>query len=176
MPEYEPNENIKLSFIHLDGTAGLGDSDFTKQVLKNGADASGSITVTVTESDVSGIYYMSVTPNASGDWLVYVYETSAPENAWYFDLRVESAASYPSAASIADAVWDETSEDHTTVGSFGHRLKQLVAYVRNKVTKTPTSPGAFDGTYSVKDFDGTSEFESGSYDETPGQDQDRTPD
>src|SRR5690606_26812160 len=50
------------------------------------------------------------------------------EEVWGYESRTLTAGtniSIPSAASIADAVWDEATSGHTTAGTFGERVTRI---------------------------------------------------
>jgi hypothetical protein len=52
-----------------------------------------------------------------------------------------AAVSTPSAADIADAVWDEAVADHQTPATAGHRLELLKKIMTNKLTLSETGDG-----------------------------------
>jgi len=69
MAFYKPNEKITATFSHPSATTGI--SSWTTYLYKNGVAATPAITITEIGN---GIYKMSVTPNETGIWDVYIEE------------------------------------------------------------------------------------------------------
>jgi hypothetical protein len=50
---------------------------------------------------------------------------TTPADVWQYATRTLTSAAGPTAAEIADAVWDELAADHDTAGTFGHILNEV---------------------------------------------------
>lgn len=53
------------------------------------------------------------------------FSTHSAADVWSNVTRTLTSSSDPTAATIADAIWDETLSDHTTVGTTGQKLKAV---------------------------------------------------
>lgn len=136
-------------------TTGLTNGSFTKLLFRNNAAAAESITVT--ESGTTpGVYHISFTPTTAGSgaglYTYLVWETAKPQIVWTEGFQVGEAI--PGAATIAGAVLNEAIAGHVTAGTLGDYINRIKKYVSNKLTVTGT-------TYSVKEDNGTTEFQSG---------------
>jgi hypothetical protein len=69
------DEEVQLQFAVLDvdgitPLSGLIDSDFTKTILRDDVDETGSVAVTISEVGSTARYIAAFTPNANGLWYV----------------------------------------------------------------------------------------------------------
>jgi hypothetical protein len=115
------------------------DSDPTVAVRKNGAAVGDSVTVTK-RSATTGIYDCSYNPASEVEGDSFTFEeyatvtgttTSSATYVNQFSVRViavergtdsANTTTPPTAASIADQVWDEARADHDTAGTFGEKV------------------------------------------------------
>lgn len=65
--------NVQIIEVFYQGTAGLVNADFTKNLYKNGAVSAIAVTVTAI---ASGFYYASFTPDSEGYWDLDIVRTS----------------------------------------------------------------------------------------------------
>jgi hypothetical protein len=104
---------------HLSGKTGL---TLTINASKDGA-AFSSITPTVTELSY-GFYKLALTTSHTdtlGDLALHVTATGADATDKVWQVLADLPGTSPTAAAIADAVWDEATADHTTAGTFGKK-------------------------------------------------------
>lgn len=78
------DEEVKLQFavFDIDGLTpltGLLDGDFTKLVLQDDTDVTGSVAVTVAEVGATARYVATFTPNADGRWYVDILVNDTDE-------------------------------------------------------------------------------------------------
>lgn len=124
------------------------DSTPTVAVRKNGASVGDSVTITK-RSATTGIYDCSYNPAGEVEGDEFTIEESATvtgtttgsatyANSWEFTvIAVErgtdgaNTTTPPTAAIIADAVWDEPQVDHTSTGSFGYVIGLLFGLIEN---------------------------------------------
>ncbi len=107
----------------LDALNDISTSDVNAQVdlgiSDAGLDHLVSTSVTGTDiADNSIIAYM-VSKSATADWDSFVNTTDALE------AIADSGGGGPTAAQIADAVWDEATADHNSAGTYGKALRQV---------------------------------------------------
>jgi len=78
------NQEIKEIILILDNNGtqvtGLNDSDFTKSLLKDGSNASESISIS---EKGDGMYYISFTPESTGYYEWKVSHSTYEPNGWY---------------------------------------------------------------------------------------------
>lgn len=101
-------------------------------------------------SDISGLIIAVPTAVWSAGTRTLTSFGSLVSDIWSSGTRTLTANTNlndPTAAAIADAVWDETMSDHTTAGSTGATLNGLVG-------SGPTGPGAVTFVYTCKDDEG----------------------
>jgi len=118
----------RIFFVAVDVTdgvtrlTGLTFSGSEIMISKNGAAAAafgGSVTE-VDSGDIPGLYYYECTAgevDTEGVLTLKIAGSLMATQEIAVEIKASSAA--PSAASIADAVWDEARSGHTTAGTFG---------------------------------------------------------
>lgn len=122
---------VTFGIFDADGDLVTGASGLDSEVSKDGgtfADCTNEATEIATSS---GMYYLDLTADEmNADTVAIIVKTSTsgakttpivmyPEEAGDFRL----SATPPTAAEIADAVWDEATTSHTTSGTFGEQVK-----------------------------------------------------
>jgi hypothetical protein len=113
---------------HVTGKTGLS---LTITASKDAGSFS-SITPTVTEL-ANGWYKLALTSTHTdtlGALALHITATGA-DPLDFADQVVAAGSSAPTAAAIADAVWDETASDHATAGSTGKALQDVPTATAN---------------------------------------------
>lgn len=100
------------------------------------------ITQAESNCDVAIIHYEDQTSPATWDPFTMVLTMATNRNSGLSTSAEIAALNDPSAATIADAVWDETMADHTTAGTTGEKLND---------TCCPLGSGAVTSTYTITD-------------------------
>lgn len=184
MADYIVNETVTESFRQIEGITGLVAGDFDIVLIHNASISA----VPVTLAEISNGYYsVSFTPNAVGTWSIDINLATEPkvryQKTFYVDDNAELSQiqtdivaiqagvtnldgdvaalqnsvdnlNDPSVPSIVDGVLDELVSDHLLPGSVGDYLNRTKKYVANRIVKNS-------GVYSVKEDDGSTEFEAG---------------
>ena len=73
MTEHIVNNPIAVRFEEPRSTNGLENGDWVKEIHLGNVDKSGDVLVVITE-DSSGFYFLGFTPDAIGDWVIYVHK------------------------------------------------------------------------------------------------------
>jgi len=141
----------RVPFHLVDATDGMtpetGEAGGQPEISKNGG-AWASTTATLTAIG-NGRYYVELTAtelNTLGRVDLRYKSANTAEaiaSAQVGALDIFSAAAAgPSAAAIADAVWDEATSGHTTGGTFGEQCKTDVDAIKAKTDNLPAAPAA----------------------------------
>jgi hypothetical protein len=137
------NQIIKDTFLDVDLEGGLTIADFTITLFKDGEVS--NIPVLLTEiATVTGFYSISFTPDEEGIFSIDVVKNS--------NTRVRHQQTYH----VHKDILDESVLDHLSPGTLGDYLNRVKKYTSNRVVLDPETD-----TYSVKEDDGVTEFESG---------------
>jgi len=109
--------------LEADGyTKKSGETAFVKKLWKNGDPQ--ALPVTITEIGTSGEYEINFTPDTIGFWSLEVL-IDYNKQLWYGEYDVAEA---PDIDEIADAVWDEASDEHVDDDTMGE-LQNLIPNV-----------------------------------------------
>lgn len=137
---------------YLDLTSTEMNADCVAVIVKTGT-AGAKTTVLVFYPEETGDINVDVTAMAAGVVTAGVIATDAIDNdALAANAITEIAAGIPTAAGIADAVWDEAASGHVTAGTFGQKLQVARANVLQSATSSTavldTGASASDDAYN----------------------------
>ncbi len=126
-------------------TAETGEAGQQPQISTNGG--SWTNTSATLAAIGNGHYYVELTSGELGTLgmarirykSANTAESMAAIQVGAFDVY-SAASAGPSAAAIADAVWDEATTSHTTSGTFGEQLKTDVDAIKTQTDLIPASP------------------------------------
>jgi hypothetical protein len=106
------------------------------------------LSASVAGADVAdnSVFARLVSASATADWDDYVQTTDSLQAIRdRGDAAWTTGAAAPSAAAIADAVWDEAQGDHTTAGSFGLIASEIADILVDTGTTLPATLATIDG-------------------------------
>lgn len=133
--EHKKNTDYYLAFPMVDSTNPenfkTGETVTDTAYYKDGAGAWTSLAIadTVTEISTTGIYEIDLAAAEMNhdQVMVKMASTNGADTAFLFDTRTKIASDLndPTAAAIADSVWDEAFSGHTSAGTYGKIVKNL---------------------------------------------------
>lgn len=140
---YYINETIIDSFEEVRFQTGLLQSDFTVTLIHDGVISVEPVTV----SEIGlGLYSISFVPNISGTWSLSIRVTNYPEARYHKSYTVKE--------SVSNQVWEVDINTLINPGNVADYINRVKKYATNRIVITGNS-------YSVKEDDGVTEFESG---------------
>jgi len=143
---FKPNELISDIFVEENLVTGLTAPDFDVTLLHDGVLS--VIPVTITElAGKPGFYRIEFTPDDTGRWSIDIIRTGNNK------VRYQSAYQVQV---ISAEILDEIVANHLSPGTVGDYLNRAKKYTANRVVLDPVL-----NTYTVKEDDGVTDFESG---------------
>ena len=140
--------SANLTWYYWRESAGdAGGTEVTKASATRGTFTSGGF-VEKDATNMPGFYELGI-PNAAlatgSNWVLMVIRDSAAAlniAPCTIEIALIDSSSAPSAATIADAVWDEARADHTAAGSFGQGAASVQGNVTGSVASVTGAVGS----------------------------------